>query len=179
MPLSGSGVPTSHPPFCHGQFGELYHVKGDRFSYLPNWDNMWVICYSTLDGILVHGRCFKTVAHVLYEQDVPYIDSNSWWIFIELSRVSRVQKCQIANFLFPASWFPSHVFMWMSLCYFFLYSLFIYWRLIAPSTAQGHLGACQKCKSGTRWTQYKTRTLYTNIKHINIIRKLVPSVLLS
>ena len=47
---------------------------------------------------------------------------------------------------------------------------FVYWRLIAPPTAQGHLRAFTKHAH-----------LYINIKHINtnIIQKLVPSVLLS
>ena len=45
--------------------------------------------------------------------------------------------------------------------------LFVCWRLIAPPTAQGHLGA------------FTEHAHYTNIKHTNIIQKLVPSVLLS
>ena len=52
----------------------------------------------------------------------------------------------------------------------FIY-LFIYWRLIDQSTAQGHLRAFHKFKSRNSWIQYKTCTLHTNI-----IRKLVPSV---
>ena len=47
------------------------------------------------------------------------------------------------------------------------YCLFVYWRLIAPPTAQGHLRTFTK------------HAHYINIKHTNIIRKLVPSVLLS
>ena len=37
--------------------------------------------------------------------------------------------------------------------------LFIYWRLIAQSTAQGHLRAFHKFKSHTSWIQHKTYTL--------------------
>ena len=38
--------------------------------------------------------------------------------------------------------------------------LFIYWRLIAQSTAQAHLGAFYKIKYYINWTQYKTCTCY-------------------
>ena len=89
--------------------------------------------------------------------------------------------------------------------------LFMYWRLIAQSTAQGHLRALHWFKSYRSWIQYNlfiiylfiegwshshkvTSSLftgssptqveyntkhiqYTNVKHINIIRKLVSSVL--
>ena len=34
------------------------------------------------------------------------------------------------------------------------------WRLIAPSTAPGHLRAFHKFKSRTSWVQYKTCTLH-------------------
>ena len=47
------------------------------------------------------------------------------------------------------------------------FCLFVYWRLIAPSTTQGHLRAFTK------------HAHFINIKHINMIWKLVPSVLLS
>ena len=64
-----------------------------------------------------------------------------------------------------------------------IYYLFIYWRLIviAQSTAHGHLKAFHKFNSHTSWIQHKTQTLYI-YKHktyLNIIRKLVPSALLS
>ena len=37
-----------------------------------------------------------------------------------------------------------------------LFYLFIYWRLIAPPTAQGHLRAFCSIKADTGWIQYKT-----------------------
>ena len=58
-----------------------------------------------------------------------------------------------------------------------IYLLFIYWRLIAQSTAQGHLKAFDNLKFLTKQNMHII--IYTNIKHINIIRKLVPSALLS
>ena len=62
--------------------------------------------------------------------------------------------------------------------------LFIYWRLKAQSTAQGHLKASLLLYiySKLNLTEVENNTkhaYFTNIKHINIIRKLVPSVLLS
>ena len=54
------------------------------------------------------------------------------------------------------------------------YYLFIYWRLIAQSTSRHFT------KSNLTEVKYNTKHAYfTKIKHINIIRKLVPSVLLS
>ena len=38
--------------------------------------------------------------------------------------------------------------------------VFIYWRLLAQSTTQGHLSAFHQIKSDTSWIQYKTCTLY-------------------
>ena len=38
--------------------------------------------------------------------------------------------------------------------------LFIYWRLIAQSTTQGHLRAFHKFKSSTSWIQYKSCALH-------------------
>ena len=54
--------------------------------------------------------------------------------------------------------------------------LFIYWRLIAQHRV---ISGLFTSSSLTRCIQYKTCTLYTKVKHINIIRKLVLSVLLS
>ena len=52
--------------------------------------------------------------------------------------------------------------------------------LLAQSTAQGHLGAFHKCKFSTQ-VEYNTKHAhYMNVKlkHTNIIRKVIPSVLL-
>ena len=49
----------------------------------------------------------------------------------------------------------------------------IYWRLLAQSTAQGHLRAFHKVKSATSWIQYKTCTLY-NAKHNKHNLKVIP-----
>ena len=53
--------------------------------------------------------------------------------------------------------------------------LFIYWRLNAPSTQQGHFRAFHLIKYYTK-VEYSTKYAhFTNVKYIHIIRKLVPS----
>ena len=58
-------------------------------------------------------------------------------------------------------------------------SFLTYWRRIAQSTAHGHLRAFHEVKSYISLIQYKTNACFTNVKHINIIRKLALSILLS
>ena len=59
------------------------------------------------------------------------------------------------------------------------HNLFIYCWLIAQSSAQGHLRAFHKFKFRTQ-VEYNTKHAhYINVKHTNIIRKVVPSVSLS
>ena len=83
----------------------------------------------------------------------------------------------------PLSWMHSHRSPTRpTVCCFLLsacFILFIYCWLIAQSTAQGHLTAFHKFKFHTQ-VQYNTKHAhYINVKHTNIIQKIVPSVSLS
>ena len=62
---------------------------------------------------------------------------------------------------------------WLSCLLFIIYFLKAY---IVPATTQGIVRAFHRFKSHTSWIQYKPCTLHRNVKHIYIIRKLVPSV---
>ena len=65
---------------------------------------------------------------------------------------------------------------------FIFYILYYYHYLLkaySPVNRTGTSGLFTKLNLNTSRIQYKTCTLYINVKHINTIRKLVPSAMLS